>query len=77
MRSKGAAKLVAWREGLGLNQSKAAEKLGVGQGTLSEWEAGKKKPDVDNANRIARVSRGAVPVALWSQDEDTTKPSAA
>lgn len=38
-----------------LRQSEAAEKIGVRQSTISEWETGKKLPKIENLLKIAEV----------------------
>jgi len=41
------------RTARGLNQEELAEKLGVGQGSVSKWESGKERPGVANLRAIA------------------------
>jgi transcriptional regulator with XRE-family HTH domain len=36
--------LRAAREAMGITQQELADKLGVGQGTISRWEAGERQP---------------------------------
>jgi DNA-binding transcriptional regulator YiaG len=47
----------AIREKLGLKQSEAAEKVGVGQGVWSAWEKGSRKPSRQSAILIDLLRR--------------------
>ena len=41
---------------MGLTQSEFAKVLGVGQTALSNWERGKREPDLETLNVISRIS---------------------
>lgn len=45
------------REGRGLTQAEAAEKIGVGQGVWSAWERGLRKPSRQSALLIDLLRR--------------------
>lgn len=44
-----------YRELRGITQAVLAEKLGVSQGAVSNWENGDRKPDVFMMKRIAEI----------------------
>ncbi|RHZ90423.1 hypothetical protein D1114_23325 [Cereibacter sphaeroides] len=46
-------------------QSCLAEALGISRGYLSELVGGTKRPGLDLACAIERITKGAVPVACW------------
>lgn len=60
-------RLREWREAAGLTQADAAEKIGAEQGTWGPWEKDKKRPSVDYACAIDRLTVGAVPVSGWGR----------
>lgn len=62
------ADFVAWRKTLG-SQDAAADLIGVTQGTVSAWETGAKEPKMRFALRIARLSRGCVPLPSVALDD--------
>lgn len=64
---RGSDALRAWRGDR--SQGECATLLGVSQATVSDWESGKKRPDVDQAVQLERASEGAIPVALWVRSE--------
>lgn len=41
---------------IGLSQKEFAKMLGVGQTALSNWELGKREPDIETLNLISRIS---------------------
>jgi transcriptional regulator with XRE-family HTH domain len=55
--------LRAWREQSGLSQAAAAERVGVSQATWSDWEAGKKCPQIAQAIRLEKEM--GLPVTAW------------
>lgn len=61
----GPKKLRAWMRAEGLNQTEAAKRLGFSQSCVSEWLAGKKRPEGDSALKIERRTREAVLCADW------------
>lgn len=65
MTTQAAEKLVRWRKKRGLSQTALAEELGVAQGTVSEWEGGRKMPRTQHVLAIAKLTRNAVPLADW------------
>lgn len=46
-------RLIAARKARKVTQSELAEAIGVGQATVSAWEAGKKSPRLDEIERMA------------------------
>jgi transcriptional regulator with XRE-family HTH domain len=58
----------------GIKQAELADELGISRGYMSELANGDKSPGRELAVKIERVTRGAVPVASWS---DTASPSGA
>jgi len=46
---------------------KVAEKLGVAKSMVSMLKNGKRRPSLALAVRIAKVTRGGVPVHLWQE----------
>lgn len=49
----------------GKTRSQFAEELGVGRPYLSMLESGKKRPSLELAIRIERLTGGAVPASSW------------
>ncbi len=47
-------RLKTLREGVGLNQSQLAEKLGVSRGSISYYENGERVPDIDFLYRVSK-----------------------
>lgn len=66
-----------WRDARGLNQSDAADALGLSQAALSDYENGRKSPSVDRALRIAELTEGAVPVESWRKPDESGEHGAA
>lgn len=61
----GARRLSEWRRRKGLSQWDLADLIGVGQGTVSRWEADEAAPLLKFAIKLAKVTKGAVPVECW------------
>ena len=59
--------LKAWREVRGLTQAQAAEQLGLSQASFSDYERGRKSPDVVRALDIAKATQDSVPVQSWGE----------
>lgn len=64
----GPERLQKWREKKELSQEQVALLVGVKQTTISRWEAGESHPILKFAIRLAKVSKGAVPVEAWSAE---------
>jgi transcriptional regulator with XRE-family HTH domain len=58
--------LALWREGLGLNQSKACAVVGLDPATYNAFEKGRRSPGMKRAARIEHGTGGAVPIAAWA-----------
>ncbi|MTH79396.1 helix-turn-helix domain-containing protein [Paracoccus aestuariivivens] len=59
---------------LGLKRAVFADQLGIGRGYLSGLESGKKRPSLELAVRIERLTGGAVPVASWVDGSEANSP---
>jgi len=59
-----------WRTAHGVSQASAAKACDVRQNTWSDWENGRKSPQIRQALRIARVTQQFVPVAAWGDEEE-------
>lgn len=57
--------LKEWRAAKGLSQEAAAALVGVRQPTWSDWEHARKRPQIEQALKIAEVTDGAVAVEAW------------
>lgn len=67
---KAAERLLAWRSSLDLSQAEAAERADMSQSAWCDYEAGRSRPKVDQAIRIAAVTRGSpyhVLVEDWAE----------
>ncbi|MDK8874708.1 helix-turn-helix transcriptional regulator [Paracoccus sp. SSJ] len=62
---------------MGLKRAVVAENLGIGRAYLSGLESGKKKPSLELAVKIARLTGGAVPVESWVDPEVSAIPQPA
>lgn len=49
-------KLREWREAVGLSQTAAGKKVGVGQASWSAWEAGQKRPSIEQIVRLSELT---------------------
>lgn len=58
-------RLVAWRQAKGYSQQEAAEVVGVSQASWSNWETGRKRPDLRAAVAIERATKRAVRACDW------------
>lgn len=47
--------LSEYRKKAGLTQKQLAEKLGVAQGAVANWEAGDRKPNIVTLKKIAKI----------------------
>lgn len=59
-------RLVSWMEMNRHSQVTAARALGVDQGSLSKWIAGRKRPSFERMLEIAVRSGGFIQVADWA-----------
>ena len=63
--------ITIYRKRLGITQGELAEKLGVAQSSVGNWENGIRKPDVFMLKRIAEVL-GCTTDDLLSEPEPAT-----
>jgi len=54
----------------GQTRKAIADQLGISASYLSLLESGKKRPSLDLAFRIERLTGGAVPAASWTQAQE-------
>lgn len=66
----GATLFRTWRDGADMSQAKVAAKLGVTQVAVCDWENGKRTPKQATLKKIAKLSKGAVPVSSWETGRD-------
>ena len=59
-----------------LTQREAAAILGISRPHLSQVVSGSKRPSLDLAVRIERLTDGAVPVSSWVDDSDSASEAA-
>lgn len=59
--------LAAWLEKEHLTQRAFAQLLGVTHPIVSMWLSGVRRPGLDSALAIERVTRGAVPAESWTK----------
>jgi len=55
---------------MGIPRRAIADQLGISTAYLSQLESGKKRPSLDLAFRIERLTGGAVPAASWTQAQE-------
>jgi len=67
-----ATKLAEWRRTKGYSQSQAAALVGASQAAWSTWESGRKRPDLEAAHAIERVTKKAVRVRDWIEPAPAT-----
>jgi DNA-binding XRE family transcriptional regulator len=58
------------RLNLALSQEQLAKELGVDITTISGWETGKKKPNLENVRKIAQFFNLSIP-EVWKIIEET------
>lgn len=61
--------LKEWREARGLTQDALGSQIGVTKGTISRWEAGKRRMDTDDLVNCAKAL-GVEPLALFRSPAD-------
>ncbi len=69
---KAAEKLRAWRVARDLSQAAAAKQASVSQAAWSDYEAGKKKPGIEQAIRISELTEDTehhVSVRDWRESD--------
>lgn len=57
-------------------QSGMAERLEVHANLIHRWLDGNRRPSLDMAAELERVTEGAVPAVAWTQDEDEAAKAA-
>jgi transcriptional regulator with XRE-family HTH domain len=68
--TKGSSLLAAAIADQKLTQSEVAERIGVSQGTVSDWESGKNTPKLVFALRM--LDTFGIPVGAWAEPENRT-----
>lgn len=68
--------LKAWREDHALSQAKAAERMGVSQPLVAEWEKGPRRPGLETAVVMESETGGAVPVEAWGYERSVVRSMA-
>lgn len=58
--------LRSWREQQNISQQEAASRAGVTQAAWSDWEQDRKRPRVQHALRLERITAGVVSVLMWA-----------
>lgn len=58
--------LRAWRERNKRSQAECSVAVGVRQSTWSDWEGGRKSPQIKFAGRIAHLTGDEVPMMAWT-----------
>lgn len=69
-----AEKLRAWRERAELSQAAAAARVGLSQAAWSDYEAGLKRPQVEQAIRLSELTEGSahhVTVRDWRESDES------
>lgn len=61
--------LRVWRDGAGLSQRELAERLGLKQPAIAQWEAGG-RPDLAKALELQSLTEGRVPATEWGYTEE-------
>ena len=61
--------LRVWRDGAGLSQRELAERLGLKQPAIAQWEAGG-RPDLAKALELQSLTLGRVPATEWGYTEE-------
>ncbi len=60
------AALRSWRKEREWSQKKLAKMLGIQQGSLAAYETNARKPRIDIAARIEKVTEGAIVMQGWA-----------
>ncbi len=63
------------RKKKGVSQSELAEAIGVKTNTVSTWERGTRKPDVEALNLLSEYFEVSFEYLLGNSDKEDTKPS--
>lgn len=62
----------SYRKALGMTQAELAEKLGLAPNTLSQYETGKREPDMDTLSRLADALEVSVDELLGRERPNKT-----
>jgi len=66
--SRGAKQLALWMRDQGVSQRSLAKALGVSNGAISLWLAGKRRPDAASRQMVADVA--SIDPAEWLTDDE-------
>lgn len=69
--------LAIWAIRAKLSFKEIAAKVSASQVTVSRWRTGKAKPSRDKAYAIELLTEGAVPVPMWSANDNDGESSKA
>jgi transcriptional regulator with XRE-family HTH domain len=67
---KAGAVLRKWRKSTRRPLRDVAAIIGVSEVTISDWERGKKRPRVEHASLIERLTGGEIPAASWLSEKE-------
>lgn len=78
MEHAGHGLLKAWRESFTptLSQAKAAERVGVSQPLVAEWEKGPRRPGLETAVVMESVTGGTIPIEAWGYERSVVRSMA-
>lgn len=61
--------LRVWRDGAGLSQRELADRLGLKQPAIAQWETGG-RPDLAKALELQSLTEGHVPAVSWGYTDE-------
>lgn len=69
------SKIKAARKAAHMGQAELGEAIGIGKSSISEWESGKRSPDIDKVKDIAKVLN-VTPAYLmgWNEPSPASRP---
>ena len=67
-------RIKAARKSARMGQAELGAAIGIGKSSISEWESGKRSPDIDKVHDIARAL-GVTPAYLMGWDESPALPT--
>jgi transcriptional regulator with XRE-family HTH domain len=73
----GAVKLKKWRLKAGKSQAEVSRQVNVSPAAWCHWESFKKKPDLQNATAVEKLTGGLVTIADWLKELPQTEKAVA